>query len=800
MTTFRGSAMVYYMILMRFRALQRSRRHKDMVAGALLRTTSRGVLKLYYDAWAAFRTMLKARQRRLMGMRSMGVASSAHTRTRTQQVTSFSPTPTEAPASSAGGSGSVLWQRRRCGPPPLRSPPPPRTSPIHHTTPHHTTPHSQSDQKRFNLCVQLSDANGSALRAQYWRKLEGWMTGREERVCTHTHTNTHTHTPQELSHELSRLQEENEDLIRVLQTPHMSDEEVEAALRAAEDELSELYHEEQGLAQHNHGLRQEMYDVRREINAETLRHYGAQFGEEDLTSQVMHLLKARAVHCDFDFERLTISRQEGKGYEQQLYDKGVRTVKKAIEKENNKKGLTKRETFMENGEWVLADFGLASGNLLPKKALMGVACGVREMVVAYDMMTFDKKRMMRHSQEVLVNAVTLIEMLKQCNQVRATEGDSTERGSRGRKRSSSKKKKGSGPAVRLTSEKQAWSRGKSGDVRRVATPYAETGGSSRRKTSSKKKVSAGRGTSRDSSGSSKKKGSKKKTSSKKKAGSSTSGSRSRSRGVKPSAKKGGVRAASPRPRRAASPRPLTGGLTGPGYVPPGQGARRMLSRSPAPKRSTTPRAGTSSTGPVVKKTSKKSKGSKKRVSKGSKGSKKKKTSKKSKGSKKKKVSKRASGKKGSKKRVSKKSGRVGTRSPAPGLGRSPLRARSRSAGASARAGGATGLRRQVRRRDARESAWLGMNIDVGPTQEGLCRIDEIIPGGPAAMAGIEGGDILVAFGGAAVTDVPTFQDAFVRFARVGVEVPFVVARDDGSQHEGVFFVMSQQDKIEMCNA
>eukprot|EP00754_Rhynchopus_humris_P015015 Rhum_TRINITY_DN14423_c8_g1::Rhum_TRINITY_DN14423_c8_g1_i2::g.88985::m.88985 len=733
MTTFRGAAMVYYMILMRFRALQRSRRHKDMVAGALLRTTSRGVLKLYYDMWAAFRTMLKARQRRLMASDIL----LAHT---------------------DRGTGLICWRKWQ-----------------------RFVAKQKSDQKRFNLCLQLSDANGSALRAQYWRKLEGWMTGREER---------------ELSHELSRLQEENADLTRVLQTPHMSDEEVEAALRAAEDELNELYHEEEGLAQHNHGLRQEMYDVRREINAETLRHYGAQFGEEDLTSQVMHLLKARAVHCDFDFERLTISRQEGKGYEQQLYDKGVRTVKKAIEKENNKKGLTKRETFIENGEWVLADFGLASGNLLPKKALMTVACGVREMVVAYDMMTFDKKRMMRHSQEVLVNAVTLIEMLKQCNQVRATEGDSTERGSRGRKRSSSKKKK-------VTSEKQAWSRGKSGDAaRRVATPYAETGGgSSRRKTSSKKKASAsaaGVRVSRDSSSSSKKKGSKKKTSSKKR-GSSTSGSRSRG-GMKPAAKKSGVRAASPRPRRAASPRPLTGGLTGPGYVPPGQGTRRMLSRSPAPKRSTTPRAGTSSTGPVVKKTSKKSKGSKKRVSKGSKGSKKKKTSKKSKGSKKK-VSKRASGKKGSKKRVSKKSGRVGTRSPAPGLGRSPLRARSRSAGASARAGaGATGLRRQVRRRDARESAWLGMNIDVGPSQEGLCRIDEIIPGGPAAMAGIEGGDILVAFGDAAVTDVATFQDAFVRFARVGVEVPFVVARDDGSQHEGVFFVMSQQDKIDMCNA
>src|SRR6185503_18514494 len=72
--------------------------------------------------------------------------------------------------------------------------------------------------------------------------------------------------------------------------------------------------------------------------------------------------------------------------------------------------------------------------------------------------------------------------------------------------------------------------------------------------------------------------------------------------------------------------------------------------------------------------------------------------------------------------------------------------------------------------------YLGSIPDMSAPDVAGLRLTGVRPGSPADSAGLRAGDIVVEFGGAAVTDLQTYSDALYAH-RPGDEVRLVVLRD-----------------------
>jgi len=86
-----------------------------------------------------------------------------------------------------------------------------------------------------------------------------------------------------------------------------------------------------------------------------------------------------------------------------------------------------------------------------------------------------------------------------------------------------------------------------------------------------------------------------------------------------------------------------------------------------------------------------------------------------------------------------------------------------------------GLRLQT---DTIYDARLGINTDMSP--EGLARVTQVIPGGAAAAAGLQAGDLLLKLGTVQVRDNGPAFDEFRRTyasAATGTPLPIVVRRN-----------------------
>ena len=518
-------------------------------------------------------------------------------------------------------------------------------------------------------------------------------------------------------------------------------------------------------------IQSQILDIKREMNMQRLG-VDTSLSDDEVLKQIMMLLKGRAIHCLYDFERLQLSREEGRGQENRLYEAGLKAVKRQIEKEYLKKGQDRSEIFGPDGDWLILPEG--GHAILPRKNMRLACCGIRDMIIAYDMMSYEKRHKMVHNREVITNAYFLLEIVNSGSKNRKSQDEVLDRRGRrgttrtstkgrtdsGVKRSSSKRKpsgkvsarpshlspgrtsKTSKSSTRASSSKKAPKPApkvpRLGLSGRVGGPRAASSAAARRVAPSPKtsvKRTAAPSSSRLAALSTPRANQvkRKKSSSKKK--------------KKVSVRRTGARSPRPIPR---SPRPKASSST---LTP-----RRRVSKKPSTKKKKTSTKRKKS----VAKSGSLSPARSKSRSRGS--TKKKKTSTKKKSTKKKKkVSKRPSGR------------------------------------ATPRVGGKLSGRPSVRKavkKNPSKLPWLGMQIDV--TNEEFCRIDGVVENGPAHLAGIHDGDVLTGFALEAVRNVSTFQDIFRRSGRVGAAVEFKLLRASGEEVSGTINVMSQEDKARLC--
>ena len=78
--------------------------------------------------------------------------------------------------------------------------------------------------------------------------------------------------------------------------------------------------------------------------------------------------------------------------------------------------------------------------------------------------------------------------------------------------------------------------------------------------------------------------------------------------------------------------------------------------------------------------------------------------------------------------------------------------------------------------ERRGRAFLG--VSFSPTGGGGCRIDRATPGGPAALAGLRGGDLIVRFGETPIENPAALLDAIRETGELGEATPVTILRAD----------------------
>ncbi|KAJ9448046.1 hypothetical protein DIPPA_01182 [Diplonema papillatum] len=619
----------------------------------------------------------------------------------------------------------------------------------------------QSVHHRNKHAVFLARATTNGLLTIYFRRLLQWSIIRRE---------------QSLERELGRIQRSNDELRQILSSKDMTDEEILAAMDAADEEIARLNEDTQNELGKLAAVNAQLADAKRRSNKARLGLKSTK--EREMHDEVMMMLKAKAIHCLYDFERVTLSREEGKMKEHQLYESGLRAVKRVIEKENAKLHISRADTFPPDGVWRAQESPDTGMTILPRKALRTAAQGIRDMILAYDMMTFEKKNKLSHNAEVIANGITLLDIVMSLHKVRRKGDEDLERspqgsGRRGSSRSKRKSPVSSGPSSKSRSRSKSKRPSKKKSSSKSAKQVV------RRSTSSVR--------------------SKKRSSSKKKV----------SRPKVPRLATGGLsrRSPSPRPRTSTrlgmrsspSPRPRASSSA----LTPRAGKRRVSKKRTSSKKKKKPsskKRASSSLSPKKKRTS-----SKKRVS--SKKKKRKVSGKRLSSKKKKRTSSKKKKRSSKKRRVSMK--RAGSRPPTATSSRlytprthtprlsamaTPRSTMPTPRGpGTPRSGRAGTPRAGAVKRDEAKLPWLGMQVDI--IDDTVCRIDGVVPGGPAEAAGLMDNDILVSFNHEPVTTVGSFQAAFKRSAKVGQQVAFGAIRSpSNAEISGVFVVKSQADK------
>eukprot|EP01065_Artemidia_motanka_P024666 TRINITY_DN29572_c0_g1_i1.p1 TRINITY_DN29572_c0_g1~~TRINITY_DN29572_c0_g1_i1.p1 ORF type:complete len:1395 (+),score=342.03 TRINITY_DN29572_c0_g1_i1:52-4185(+) len=161
--------------------------------------------------------------------------------------------------------------------------------------------------------------------------------------------------------------------------------------------------------------------------------------------EVMRMLKAKSIHCDYDHVTLTDLVEQAKGDRgarpAKTYESGMNKVKRAIERHNAAThGLTKAESFPSDCMgWVVipGDDGSILGRTREKEA----ALGIRMMIFAADCMSIADREGLKCTPETLANAGILLDIVLSDykKRKRKAERSGSARGRRSPQRASSRR-------------------------------------------------------------------------------------------------------------------------------------------------------------------------------------------------------------------------------------------------------------------------------------------------------------------------------------------------------------------------
>ena len=237
----------------------------------------------------------------------------------------------------------------------------------------------------------------------------------------------------------------------------LTDEEIDAQMEELEAQLRDVLltvKEEKGKLE---GINQEKANTRRAMSQQLIK-LDSDASVLEQIREVMLILKGKSINCDLDFDHLCEAREEGKriGNFSLMYDGAIKKIKKVVGVETLKRArelgldFTKEDCVTADGEWVVVD----ELTTFSKKSLRSIASAIRDMIIAYDMMSVNPRAMaaLSHNTEVVLNAALLLDFVSNAFTTRAK--DSRRRSSKSSmKRSGSGKLRKKGSAKKLSKKK-----------------------------------------------------------------------------------------------------------------------------------------------------------------------------------------------------------------------------------------------------------------------------------------------------------------------------------------------------------
>eukprot|EP01065_Artemidia_motanka_P043216 TRINITY_DN5956_c0_g1_i1.p1 TRINITY_DN5956_c0_g1~~TRINITY_DN5956_c0_g1_i1.p1 ORF type:complete len:1134 (+),score=425.11 TRINITY_DN5956_c0_g1_i1:89-3490(+) len=234
-----------------------------------------------------------------------------------------------------------------------------------------------------------------------------------------------------------RAKEENDEVAGILEMQaYMSEEQIEEEQKRIQDEIQALWDEIRGEEKVNAELDHQNRKLKRELQSTTIR---LKEGSSELEQvmDVMFYLKAKSIHCAFNFEELSSIREQcakQPGGAVEVFKEGLGHVRKQCWLEAKahfkRRGDTfrdedvKRDTFIPepdgNGvEWVLWD---DLETTWEKKRLKKAANGIRNMVVAFDtLVSTGRASETPQKREFVINSGTMLMIINSVFRVRREE-------------------------------------------------------------------------------------------------------------------------------------------------------------------------------------------------------------------------------------------------------------------------------------------------------------------------------------------------------------------------------------------
>ena len=256
-----------------------------------------------------------------------------------------------------------------------------------------------------------------------------------------------------LAQEQEREEAKNKDLETILSMQEQyTDEQIDRELAELEAELAVILEDTAVKRGDKNSCIQEQMDTRRNLAKSAVK-VNADATTQEQLAEVMLMLKGKAIDCGADFEHLTEARDEGKKVgPSKMYDAGLKQVRKVSVAEATRKAKevgvdVPRELIAQDGEWFMVD----SVDSWQKKSVRSAAAGIKDMIIAYDMMTINPAALSKasHNKETVANSGLMLDVVRRYFGLRKAKEEKDERRSKksskkksSKKRKSSKKKSG----------------------------------------------------------------------------------------------------------------------------------------------------------------------------------------------------------------------------------------------------------------------------------------------------------------------------------------------------------------------